>query len=354
MLSGVLPADELKSVARRVRRRGGHQARPQPGQGARRGRERRPAGPGVLRRAGVGHGRGHVRRSPRPTPATAAVLLDGRHPERHRPRSGDRRPPAPAALAVVGLGPGDPRWLVPEAARRARRRPPTWSATRPTWTWSRRRCVGGQRLHGSDNRGRARPGRPRPRPGGRRPPGGGGVVGRPGRVRHGRRRASRPSRRRRTRRRRGATSTCTSCPGITAALATAAEAGRAARPRLLPGLAVGQPQAVVDHRAAACGRPWRPTSSSPSTTRSPATGPRSWRAAFDLIREPPGPDTPIVLGRDVGRPGGTVTVVRLDELDLSVCDMRTVIIVGSTHHQARARASAAPRAYTPRSYPGAR
>ena len=72
--------------------------------------------------------------------------------------------------------------------------------------------------------------------------------------------------------------------------------------------------------------------------------------AFGLIRARRGPGTPIVLGRDVGRPGERVRVAPLCDVDLSQCDMRTVIIVGSS----TTRFGPAPdgqRVFTPRWYP---
>src|SRR5258708_55447 len=50
--------------------------------------------------------------------------------------------------------------------------------------------------------------------------------------------------------------------------------------------------------------------------------------AFVLIRARRAASTPIVLGRDVGRPGERVQVVPLSEVDLDQRDMRTTLIVG--------------------------
>ena len=56
---------------------------------------------------------------------------------------------------------------------------------------------------------------------------------------------------------------------------------------------------------------------------------------------------PVVLGRDIGRPGESVEVVSLGDLALAAVDMRTVVIVGSSTTRCVGR-----YVYTPRSYPG--
>lgn len=71
--------------------------------------------------------------------------------------------------------------------------------------------------------------------------------------------------------------------------------------------------------------------------------------AFRLIREWRAGSTPIVLGRDVGRPGEQVRVVSLSDVDLDECDMRTVIIIGSS----TTRLAPGGRVFTPRWYPPA-
>ena len=62
--------------------------------------------------------------------------------------------------------------------------------------------------------------------------------------------------------------------------------------------------------------------------RRPAPG-RSPRAR-DLLLEHRGPDTPVVLGRDVGGPGERITVTTLADLDPEQVDMRCLLIVGSS------------------------
>lgn len=73
--------------------------------------------------------------------------------------------------------------------------------------------------------------------------------------------------------------------------------------------------------------------------------------AFALIRARRAPTTPIVLGRDVGRPSECVRAVPLGEVDLGGCDMRTVIIVGSSTTRWGPAGAAGQRVFTPRWYP---
>jgi precorrin-3B C17-methyltransferase len=71
--------------------------------------------------------------------------------------------------------------------------------------------------------------------------------------------------------------------------------------------------------------------------------------AFKLIRARRAATTPVVLGRDVGRPGERVRILALSEVDLNECDMRTVILVGSS----TTRFAPGGRVFTPRWYPPA-
>lgn len=80
--------------------------------------------------------------------------------------------------------------------------------------------------------------------------------------------------------------------------------------------------------------------------------PTQLASAFEIVTQFRDPSTPIVLGRDVGRPDERVTALRLGDLDLSVCDMRTVILVGSSTTQL-VEVGGRTRVFTPRSYPGA-
>jgi precorrin-2 C20-methyltransferase/precorrin-3B C17-methyltransferase len=74
--------------------------------------------------------------------------------------------------------------------------------------------------------------------------------------------------------------------------------------------------------------------------------------AQKLLLEHRSPETPVVIGRDVGGPEESVRVVTLAELDPASIDMRCLLIVGSSMTRAGVRADGAPVVYTPRHYPG--
>lgn len=65
----------------------------------------------------------------------------------------------------------------------------------------------------------------------------------------------------------------------------------------------------------------------------PVSKERTWQLATakEILLKYRQPDTPVILGRNLGRPGEKVTVITLEELEPSLADMRTVIIIGSSH-----------------------
>ncbi|WP_233856829.1 precorrin-3B C(17)-methyltransferase [Paraburkholderia sp. HD33-4] len=64
----------------------------------------------------------------------------------------------------------------------------------------------------------------------------------------------------------------------------------------------------------------------------PISRARPWQLdkALDIVREYRAPTTQVVLGRDIGRPGGTLRTLTLGELRAADVDMRTMVIVGSS------------------------
>ncbi|PSR65738.1 ATP-binding protein [Nocardia sp. MDA0666] len=64
----------------------------------------------------------------------------------------------------------------------------------------------------------------------------------------------------------------------------------------------------------------------------PASTQRRWQvgALRELVLEHRGPDTPVVLGRDVGGPTESVRVTTLAELNPDEVDMRTLLIIGAS------------------------
>ncbi|WP_084477643.1 precorrin-3B C(17)-methyltransferase [Nocardia jejuensis] len=83
----------------------------------------------------------------------------------------------------------------------------------------------------------------------------------------------------------------------------------------------------------------------------PASSQRQWQVAAmrELALEHRKPETPVVIGRDVGGPTETVRVVTLGELDPAEVDMRTLLIVGSSTTTVFDAADG-PRVFTSRRY----
>ncbi len=83
----------------------------------------------------------------------------------------------------------------------------------------------------------------------------------------------------------------------------------------------------------------------------PASSQRTWQVAAlrDLVLEHRKPDTPVVLGRDVGGPTESVRVITLADLDPTEVDMRTLLIIGASTTTTFDTPSGA-RVYTARRY----
>lgn len=85
----------------------------------------------------------------------------------------------------------------------------------------------------------------------------------------------------------------------------------------------------------------------------PASKSRTWQvaAARDLLLEHRAPQTPVVVGRDVGGAGERVTVTTLAELDPAAVDMRCLLLVGSSTTRIAERGDGGRVVFTPRRYP---
>ena len=119
-------------------------------------------------------------------------------------------------------------------------------------------------------------------------------------------------------------------PGVSAALATAAEAG-----------------APLGHDFCMLSlsdnlKPWRIIESRLRHAAeadlvmafyNPVSRARPWQLdrALDVVREYRKPETVVVLGRDIGRPGGALVTTTLGALRSEQVDSRTMVIIGSTH-----------------------
>jgi len=64
----------------------------------------------------------------------------------------------------------------------------------------------------------------------------------------------------------------------------------------------------------------------------PVSKQRTWQLAEakEILLQGRSPETPVVLARNLGRPGQTVIIKPLGELTIADADMRTVILIGST------------------------
>jgi len=87
----------------------------------------------------------------------------------------------------------------------------------------------------------------------------------------------------------------------------------------------------------------------------PISRARPWQLgkAFDLLRLHLPPSTPVIFGRAIGRPDEKVAVGPLEAVDPSLADMATLVIVGSPLTRVIDRPGLAPLVYTPRSTDGA-
>lgn len=84
----------------------------------------------------------------------------------------------------------------------------------------------------------------------------------------------------------------------------------------------------------------------------PISKQRTWQLGKtkDLLLQWRSPQTPVVLARNVSRPGQTVRVCTLEEFNPADADMRTLIIVGSSQTRTIARPHGGVWVYTPRRY----
>jgi precorrin-3B C17-methyltransferase len=141
-------------------------------------------------------------------------------------------------------------------------------------------------------------------------------------------------------------------PGITAMLAVAARAGA---PLGHDFCAISlsdnlKPWPLIERRleaAAAAGfviALYNPTS---------RARPHQLRAAFDVLRRTLVGTTPVLFGRAIGRGGEELRVATLAAADAEPADMSTLVVIGSEHTRVVARHGRPPLVYTPRAAPGA-
>ncbi|MCF5229322.1 MULTISPECIES: precorrin-3B C(17)-methyltransferase [unclassified Pseudomonas] len=84
----------------------------------------------------------------------------------------------------------------------------------------------------------------------------------------------------------------------------------------------------------------------------PISRSRPWQLgrALEIVALHRTPATPVVLGRDIGRPGQTLRVTTLGQLTPEQVDMRTMVLIGSSTTCVFPRAGGGEWVYTPRWY----
>lgn len=84
----------------------------------------------------------------------------------------------------------------------------------------------------------------------------------------------------------------------------------------------------------------------------PISRARPWQlaCALEIVGKHRTPDTPVVLGRDIGRPGQTLRVTTLEQLTPEQVDMRTMVLIGSSTTCVFPRVEGGQWVYTPRWY----
>ncbi|SAK62340.1 precorrin-3 methyltransferase [Caballeronia temeraria] len=118
-------------------------------------------------------------------------------------------------------------------------------------------------------------------------------------------------------------------PGVSASLATAARAGAPlGHDFCVLSLSDNlKPWSVIEKRIAHAGE-----ADLAMAFYNPLSKARPWQfdRAIEIVRQYRGAQTPVVLGRDIGRPAEALRVVTLGELKSELVDMRTMVIVGSS------------------------
>jgi precorrin-2 C20-methyltransferase / precorrin-3B C17-methyltransferase len=247
----------------------------------------------------------------------------------------------PQAVTVVGLGPGDPRWLTPEA-RAAIADADDLVGYGPYL--DRVTARPGQRKHPSDNRVEAE------------------------------RAAFALDLAKRGRR---VTVVSSGDPGVFAMAAAVLEVSedpewKDVGVRVVPGLTAAQ--AVASRVGAPLGhdfcvlslsdrlKPWpvierrlvaAATADLVVAIYNPASKSRveQLARAREVLLEHRSPETTVVIGRDVGGPAESVRVTTLAALDPATVDMRCLLLIGSSQTRTITRADGSAQVYTPRHYP---
>lgn len=84
----------------------------------------------------------------------------------------------------------------------------------------------------------------------------------------------------------------------------------------------------------------------------PVSQERTWQLekAKEILLQWRSPQTPVVLARNLGRKGETVTVKFLEDMTIKDADMRTIILIGSSKTRLIGQGKTKQWVYTPRHY----
>jgi cobalt-precorrin 5A hydrolase/precorrin-3B C17-methyltransferase len=82
----------------------------------------------------------------------------------------------------------------------------------------------------------------------------------------------------------------------------------------------------------------------------PVSRQRTWQLqkAKEIVLQWRSPSTPVVIARNLGRPGREVAIKPLAQLTAADADMRTILLVGSQQTRTIQRADGKSWVYTPR------
>ena len=138
-------------------------------------------------------------------------------------------------------------------------------------------------------------------------------------------------------------------PGVSASLATAAQAGAPlGHDFCVMSLSDNlKPWAIIEKRLDLASQ-----ADLALAFYNPISRSRPWQLgrALQIVALHRTPQTPVVLGRDIGRPGQTLRVTTLGQLTPEQVDMRTMVLIGSSTTCAFPRAGGGEWVYTPRWY----
>lgn len=138
-------------------------------------------------------------------------------------------------------------------------------------------------------------------------------------------------------------------PGVSASLATAAQAGAPlGHDFCVMSLSDNlKPWSIIEKRLDLAGE-----ADLALAFYNPISRSRPWQlgVALEIVARHRSAETPVVLGRDIGRPGQTLRATTLGALTPDQVDMRTMVLIGSSTTCTFPRAGGGEWVYTPRWY----